>query len=241
MSFWGLSFSSRFLKPKIERMGEELGMKVRGHVLYDLEKVSCEEEEFREVMGFEYMIIRSRYGFEVLVECCEEFGIGVGELPRLIVVGKETKRYGEYLGLGGIIHPGEYSTRGIQKLLKEERLERSRFVVIGNNLSGVGLRDWICGEGGKVKELTLYENRKRDLSEEEKEEIERFEGCWIIFTSKSSVEYFFEDFGWEERDYGWIGLGVESYKSLRARGLKRVSKPKEYSVLGLQEYLNGIF
>ena len=227
-------------------MGEELGLKVRGHVLYELKGMDLEgmEEDLREAMGYEYMIIRSGYGFRVLMEGCKGLGIGVKEFPRLIVVGKETKRYGESLGLEGIMYPREYSTVGIQKLLKEERLERSRFVVIGNNLSGVGLRDWICGEGGKVKELTLYENRKRDLSEEEKGEIERFEGYWMIFTSKSSVEYFFEDFKWEEwggRDYGWIGLGVESYKSLKARGLKRVLKPREYSVRGLQEYLNGIF
>ncbi|HEO65670.1 MAG TPA: uroporphyrinogen-III C-methyltransferase [Spirochaetes bacterium] len=232
-----LVFASEKLSVETSDLLNDLGADCRGYELYDLvpERIDQVSPYLKGLSNYDYIVITSRNAIDILLSDLKALNIDIRTLPKIIVTGKKTE--GEFRKLGIIpdIVPNSFSTDGIIDSLSQLDIKGKRFLFPKSSLTKGVLSSYIREMEGIVDDFILYKNVPKKLSEITQQDILDFKAHYIIFTSSSSVEYYFKSLYDLNHRFIPVSIGSKTSQALRDRGIEDVMEAKSFTTNGIKD------
>ncbi|MDH4128793.1 MAG: uroporphyrinogen-III C-methyltransferase [Spirochaetota bacterium] len=234
-----LSFSSELLSNELYNEFSDIGANIKSIELYDLlpEKISSVDKYFKTLSEYDFIIITSRNAFEMLISILKQLRIDIRKMPKLIVTGKKTEEEFNAIGIIPDIVPKVFSSDGIIAELSNISIKGKKFIFPKSSLSKGDISSYIIDQGGIIDEFILYNNVPKKLSEETINEIKSFKPDYVIFTSSSSVDYYFNNIENDNISFTAISIGDKTSKTLREHNISNIMEAKSFTTEGIKDLL----
>ncbi len=238
-----LVFASEKLSVETSDLLNDLGGDCRGYELYDLvpEGIDQVSPYLKGLSNYDYIVITSRNAIDILLSDLKALKIDIRTLPKIIVTGQKTEGEFKKLGIIPDIVPNNFSTDGIIESLSQLDLKGKRFLFPKSSLTKGSLSSYIREAGGVVDNFILYKNVPKRLSEITQQDILDFKAHYIIFTSSSSVEYYFKSLYKPNHRFITVSIGSKTSQALKDQGMEHIIEAKSFTISGIKDlFLNDI-
>ncbi len=232
-----LVFASEKLSIETSDLLNDLGGDCRGYELYDLvpERMDQVSPYLKELSNYDYIVITSRNAIDILLSDLKALNIDIRKLPKIIVTGKKTEGEFKKLGIIPDIVPDSFSSDGIIDSLSQLDIKGKRFLFPKSSLTKGALSSYIHGMGGIVDDFILYKNVPKNLSVTIQQDILDFKAHYIIFTSSSSVEYYFKSLYDPIHRFIPVSIGSKTSQALRDQGMDNIMEAKSFTTSGIKD------
>ncbi len=230
-------FASELISSELNETLSASGSDCKTYELYNLIPKDIHETSkyLFSLSEYDYIVITSRNAFAILIEQMKILKIDIRKLPNIIVTGKKTEEEFKAIGIYPDIVPQNYSTDGIIESLSQKVISDKRFLFPKSSLSRGGISKYIAEQGGIIDEFILYNNVPKEISKETILEIQSFKAEYIIFTSSSSVDYFFQNINPQKSTFKSVSMGLQTTKSLKEKGIEDIIQPEIFTSEGIHE------
>ncbi len=186
--------------PHSREIAERHGFDFFGFPVFELveRKEALKEIEAVFEEGVDIVIFTSANGVKKLFGICE----GKFDLEKkfsdadveLCAIGPATKEELEKKGLKVNLMPVEYSTEGLKRLFDALGVKDRKIAFFRSSEGGKGITEFLEGKRAFVKDIVIYEVKKKDLTEckEPFEGFVKYKPDYVIFTSSLTFKIFLE-------------------------------------------------
>ncbi len=205
------------------------------------------DQALKGIGNFDWLILTSPNGAEHFLARMRALGMDSRDLAgvRIACVGFATAGALLKAGLKADLVPEVFTSEALFAALKAEgEIRGRRFLLARTDIAPPFLKQALEGAGGFVAEATVYrtvrvKHRPAEVLKTARALL-RGDIQYAVFTSASTVDFFFELFGKYKRRLKcrFISIGPVTSRALRAHGAKPYREAREHTMEGLLEVMS---
>lgn len=195
------------------------------------------EEFFLKIEHYDYILLTSRNAVDFFYLQVQNFAISKQALPKVVALGEKTRKELEKKQIPVYLSAKEFSSKGLCRELSKWNLNQKTFLYPRSSLGSNILSQCIQKRGGRIESFVLYENQARELYPEEIAQIQNFAPQYVLFSSSSAVQTFFEKQILFSKSFHILSIGPKTTQTIK----KYCDFPVLQSRVSTLEGLGNIF